>query len=88
MRTICEIVSEWGTFGSREGSAGGRSRQQTELKLRRVKWYGKNPVWDLRGWTGNDEAGKGLTLTTDQLKALKALLDSIDFDNIGNIIHE
>ena len=47
-------------------------------KLRLVSWNGNAPKLDLRGWftekNGNENCGKGLTLSDDEGKALLELL--------------
>lgn len=48
-----------------------------ELNL--ISWNGKEAKYDLRDWAPEHEKmGKGVTLTNDELKALKELLNSID----------
>lgn len=48
-----------------------------ELNL--ISWNGKEAKYDLRDWAPEHEKmGKGITLTNDELKALKDLLNSID----------
>lgn len=48
-----------------------------ELNL--ISWNGKEPKYDLREWSPEHEKmGKGVTLSNDELKALKELLNSID----------
>ena len=46
-----------------------------ELNL--VSWNGAEPKFDIREWDPNHEKmGKGITLTIEELKALKELIDS------------
>ncbi|WP_017550732.1 YdbC family protein [Heyndrickxia coagulans] len=48
-----------------------------ELNL--VSWDGKAPKFDLRDWAPEHEKmGKGITLNTDELKALKDLLNQME----------
>lgn len=48
-----------------------------ELNL--ISWNGKEAKYDLRDWApGHEKMGKGITLSTDELKALKELLNSMD----------
>ena len=48
-----------------------------ELNL--INWNGKEAKYDLREWAPDHEKmGKGVTLSNDELKALKELLNSID----------
>lgn len=48
-----------------------------ELNL--ISWNGKDAKYDLRDWDSeHKKMGKGITLTTEELKALKELLNSID----------
>lgn len=48
-----------------------------ELNL--ISWNGKETKYDLRDWAPEHEKmGKGVTLTNDELKQLKQLLNSMD----------
>ena len=48
-----------------------------ELNL--ISWNGKKAKYDLREWSPDHEKmGKGVTLSNNELKALKELLNSID----------
>jgi hypothetical protein len=48
-----------------------------ELNL--LSWNGKEPKYDLRDWAPeHDKMGKGVTLTKEELKELKNLLNSIE----------
>ena len=48
-----------------------------ELNL--ISWNGKEAKYDLREWAlEHEKMGKGVTLSNDELKALKELLNSID----------
>jgi hypothetical protein len=48
-----------------------------ELNL--VSWNNKEPKFDLRDWAPeNEKMGKGITLTNDELKALKILLNEME----------
>lgn len=48
-----------------------------ELNL--ISWNGKEAKYDLRDWAPEHEKmGKGVTLSNDELKALKELLNSMD----------
>lgn len=61
----CGILSE---------SAKGWSK---ELNL--VSWNGRAPKYDIREWAPDGEKmGKGITLSADDLKALKDILNGMD----------
>ena len=48
-----------------------------ELNL--VSWNNKEPKFDLRDWAPDHEKmGKGITLTNEELKALRDLLKNMD----------
>ena len=48
-----------------------------ELNL--VSWNEREPVYDIRTWNENhDRMGKGITLSIDEVKSLKDLLDGMD----------
>ena len=68
-----EIVQSFGVIS--EGTGGWTK----ELNL--ISWNGKEPKYDIRDWAPDHEKmGKGVTLTADDVKALKELLADIDFD--------
>ena len=48
-----------------------------ELNL--ISWNGKEAKYDLREWSPEHEKmGKGVTLSNDELKALKELLNTVE----------
>lgn len=48
-------------------------------ELNIISWNGKEAKYDLREWSPEHEKmGKGVTLSSDELKALKELFNSID----------
>lgn len=48
-----------------------------ELNL--ISWNGKEAKYDLREWApGHEKMGKGVTLSSDELKALKELLNIVE----------
>ena len=67
-----EIEKELGVIS--ESTKGWRK----ELNL--ISWNGKEAKYDLRDWAPeHDKMGKGITLTLDELKALKELLNNMEF---------
>lgn len=55
-----------------------------EFKL--ISYNGKPEVFDIRNWTLNEETGektmgKGVTLSKEELKVLKALLNDINLED-------
>jgi hypothetical protein len=47
-----------------------------ELNL--ISWNDKEPKYDLRDWDpGHEKMGKGITLTIEELKQLKELLNNM-----------
>lgn len=47
-------------------------------ELNVISWNGKEPKFDLRDWAPEHEKmGKGLTLTLDEVKSLRDLLNSL-----------
>ncbi|MDP5276427.1 YdbC family protein [Chengkuizengella axinellae] len=49
-----------------------------ELNL--ISWNGRDPKYDIRDWSPDHEKmGKGVTLSHEELKELKQLLNEIDF---------
>ncbi|SFC38514.1 YdbC family protein [Clostridium uliginosum] len=66
-----EIETELGTISE---SAKGWTK---ELNL--ISWNGKEAKYDLRDWAPNHEKmGKGVTLSLDELKQLKELLNGLE----------
>lgn len=66
-----EIVKKIGVLSK---SASGWAK---ELNL--VSWNDREPKYDLRDWSGDGQKmGKGLTLSREELLALKELLNSIE----------
>lgn len=50
---------------------------QKELNI--ISWNGKDPKYDLRDWSPEHEKmGKGITLTLEELKKLKDILNGMD----------
>ena len=68
-----EIVKNLGVVA--EGKGG------WNLELNLVSWGGRPAKYDLRSWApDHQKMGKGSTLSSDELKALKNLLNNIDID--------
>lgn len=68
-----EIVKHIGVIGE---SAKGWKK---EINL--VSWNDRKPKVDIRDWDENHEKmGKGITLSADELKALKDILEQLDTD--------
>ncbi|EST12421.1 YdbC family protein [Sporolactobacillus laevolacticus] len=66
-----ELVKKIGTLTE---SSSGWSKQ-----LNMVSWNGRAPKYDLRDWAPDGEKmGKGITLSLDDLKALKTLLNQLE----------
>ncbi len=66
-----EILKKVGVLST---SASGWAK---ELNL--ISWNDREPKYDLRDWApGHEKMGKGVTLSKDELLALKELLDTID----------
>lgn len=48
-------------------------------ELRSISWNGREAKYDLREWAPDDEKmGKGMTLSEEELKALKELLNNME----------
>ena len=66
-----EIVKQMGML-SKSGSGWTK-----ELNL--ISWNDREPKYDLRDWSADHEKmGKGVTLTKEELIALKELLNSLE----------
>ena len=54
------------------------SKSGWTMELNSVAWNGRSPKYDLRSWSPDHEKmGKGVTLTAEELSALKALLNGM-----------
>jgi hypothetical protein len=68
-----EIVKQIGML-SKAGSGWAK-----ELNL--IRWNDREPKYDLRDWSADhDKMGKGVTLSKEELMALKELLNKIDLN--------
>ncbi|MEN1761981.1 YdbC family protein [Anoxynatronum sibiricum] len=68
-----EITEHLGLIG--EGSKGWTK----ELNL--VSWNDRSPKYDLRDWAPEHaKMGKGITLTQEELKSLRELLNQLELD--------
>ncbi len=48
-----------------------------QKELNRVSWNGGDPKYDLRDWSpDHSKMGKGITLTEDELRSLKKVIDA------------
>ena len=66
-----EIAEKLGVLGETGNS------WTKELNL--VSWNDREPVYDIRTWNeGHDRMGKGITLSMDEVKELKELLNKLD----------
>lgn len=56
-----------------EGKGGWR------LELNQVSWGDRPAKYDIRSWSpDHQKMGKGVTMTTEELKSLKSILDGMD----------
>ena len=66
-----EIVKKVGSLSS---SASGWAK---ELNL--ISWNDRDPTYDLRDWSADhSKMGKGVTLSAEELSALKQLLNTVE----------
>ena len=66
-----EIVEQIGILSQ---SANGWSRE-----LNYLSWNKRDPKYDIRDWApGNEKMGKGISLSLEEAKALKEILNSLD----------
>jgi hypothetical protein len=66
-----EIINKVGVLST---SASGWSK---ELNL--ISWNDRDPKYDLRDWSADhSKMGKGVTLSAEELSALKQLLNSLE----------
>lgn len=68
-----EITKQLGSFST--------SKSGWTTELNKISWSGRPAKYDIRSWAPEHEKmGKGITLTTEELKALRELLNSIEID--------
>ncbi len=66
-----EIIKEIGVFAE--------SKKGWKKELNLISWNGAAPKYDIRDWAPEHEKmGKGITLSVEEAKALKELLNKID----------
>ena len=66
-----EIVEKFGVLGE-----SGRGWKK-EINL--IKWNDRDPKYDIREWSPDgDKMGKGVTLSKEEAKKLKEILNSLD----------
>lgn len=53
--------------------SGGENEVSKQINL--VSWNGKPAVIDIRAWSGKGKPYKGITLSADEVKALKEALE-------------
>lgn len=57
----------------------GESSKGWTKELNLISWNNREPKFDLREWDpDHQKMGKGVTLTNEELKALKQLLNDMD----------
>jgi hypothetical protein len=60
------------------GELGASSKGWTK-ELNLISWNDREPKYDIRDWAPDHEKmGKGVTLTKDELKSLRAVLNEMD----------
>jgi len=70
-----DVIKELGVLS--EGSKG----WQKEINL--VSWNGRKAKIDIRDWgPDHEKVGKGITLSIEELKKLKEILDGIDLEDL------
>lgn len=53
------------------------------LELNSVAWNGRSPKFDIRSWSPDHEKmGKGITLTAEEIIALKDLLNNLQLQGL------
>lgn len=58
------------------------SKTSWKKELNLVSWSDREPKYDIRDWDENHEKmSKGITLDVDEIKKLKEILNSINFDD-------
>lgn len=56
-----------------------KSSKGWNKELNLVSWNNGNPKFDIRDWdTDHEKMGKGITLTSEELRELKRILNEMD----------
>lgn len=56
------------------------SNKGWKKELNLISWNEREPKYDLRDWSpDHDKMGKGITLTVDELKSLREILNNMEF---------
>ena len=62
------------------------SKSGWHLELNLVSWNGRPAKFDIRSWSpDHQKMGKGVTLTTQELQALKDTLSSIEIADFSSV---
>lgn len=59
------------------GSLGRAKDRSNEIRVRIISWNDDDPKVDIRPWTDDGEARKGVTLNRNQLEALKEIIKDV-----------
>lgn len=66
-----EITKKMGAFSE--------SKSGWTMELNMVSWGGREPKYDIRSWApDHQKMGKGVTMTKEELVALKKLLETLE----------
>ena len=66
-----EIVDQIGVLSE---NSNGWSRE-----VNYISWNGRDPKYDIRDWApGNEKMGKGISLSKEELKALKEIINTLE----------
>lgn len=66
-----EITQKMGVFSE--------SKSGWTMELNMVSWGGRAPKYDIRSWApDHQKMGKGVTMTKEELVALKKLLETLE----------
>ena len=67
-----EIVKNFGTISNNNGWV---------KEVNRISWNNREPIYDIRSWKEeHDQMGKGITLTSEEIKTLRDLLNELNLD--------
>ena len=74
MKNNCEVLAGYGDLGEKKDRHG----DPVTVRLSKVSWYGREPTYDIRGWSPDGKADKGISLSAEMLKNLKEILNSVE----------
>lgn len=74
MKDKCEVLADYGKIGEKKDRLG----KMCDVRLSKVSWHGRTPTYDIRMWSPDGDAEKGISLSLENLKELRDILVSME----------